>query len=144
MKKIEIFTDGACRGNPGPGGFGALIRYQDKEKHIKGGEKYTTNNKMELMAVISALESLKEPCEVIVTTDSKYVHNGIVEWLPNWKKRNWKTAGNKTVKNIELWQRLENAIAPHKVHWHWIKGHNGHRENEIADELARSAIDELP
>ena len=143
MKKVEIFTDGACRGNPGPGGFGALIRYKDKEKCIKGAEKDTTNNRMELMAVISALEFLKESCEVSVTTDSKYVHDGISKWLPNWKKRNWLTADKKPVKNLELWQRLEVATLRHKIHWHWIKGHTGHRENELADELARKAIDKL-
>lgn len=143
MKKIEIFTDGACRGNPGPGGFGAIVRYKDKEKHINGAEKHTTNNRMEMMAVISALEFLKESCEVDITTDSKYVHNGIVDWLPGWKKRNWLTADKKPVKNQELWQRLEEAVSRHKVRWHWIKGHSGHKENELADELARSAIDKL-
>jgi len=144
MKKIEIFTDGACRGNPGPGGFGAVIRYNNKEKSIKGAEKNTTNNRMELMAVITALEFLTEPCEVFITTDSKYVHDGMVDWIHNWKKRNWLTTDKKPVKNKELWQRLELAISRHnEVHWHWIKGHSGHRENELADELARMAIDEL-
>lgn len=140
---IEAFTDGACRGNPGPGGWGALLRFNGHEKRLFGGEKETTNNRMELMAVIQALESLKRDCSVKVTSDSQYVLKGITEWMDNWKKRGWKTAAKKPVKNIDLWQRLDKAREIHNIEWVWVKGHSGHVENEIADELANQAIDEL-
>ncbi|MFM1896943.1 MAG: hypothetical protein RLZZ385_2017 [Pseudomonadota bacterium] len=140
---MEIFTDGACRGNPGPGGWGVLLRYGEREKTLHGGEIATTNNRMELTAVIRALEALTRPSDVVITTDSKYVLSGITEWLPNWKKRNWKTAGKKPVQNLELWQRLEQLAAQHDIQWQWVKGHSGHPENEIADQLANRGIDEL-
>ncbi|MFT7387560.1 MAG: ribonuclease HI [Candidatus Endobugula sp.] len=140
MKKIEIFSDGACKGNPGPGGWGALLRYGDTEKSLFGGDKHTTNNRMELMAAIEGLTSLKEPCEVDLTTDSQYVRKGITEWIQNWKKNGWKTAAKKPVKNADLWQALDEQVARHTVKWHWVKGHSGHRENEIADELANKGI----
>lgn len=140
---VEIFTDGACRGNPGPGGWGAVMRYKGTEKTLHGGEALTTNNRMELMAAIMGLEALKRPCRVVITTDSQYVRLGITEWLPNWKRRDWKTAGRKPVKNVDLWQRLDAAAAPHHVEWHWVRGHSGHPENEQADALANRAIDEL-
>lgn len=143
MKRIEIFTDGACRGNPGPGGWGALLRYGEHERELFGGEPDTTNNRMELMAAIRALETLREPCEVDLTTDSEYVRKGISEWLPAWKARNWKTADRKPVKNADLWQQLEQAAARHTVRWHWVKGHSGHDENERADQLANRGIDSL-
>ena len=143
MKKIEIFTDGACKGNPGPGGWGALLRYQGNEKALWGGEKNTTNNRMELMAAIEALKSLKEPCQVQLTTDSQYVRKGISEWMQNWKKRNWLTASKKPVKNVDLWQALDAEASQHQIEWHWVKGHSGHRENEIADQLANRGIEEL-
>ena len=142
MKQVEIFTDGACRGNPGPGGWGALIRYQQNEKTLFGGEKDTTNNRMELMAAIQALKALSESCHVQLTTDSQYVRKGITEWLENWKARGWKTASKKPVKNVDLWQDLEQEVSKHKIEWHWVKGHSGHRENEIADQLANQGIDE--
>ncbi|MDQ7075390.1 MAG: ribonuclease HI [Gammaproteobacteria bacterium] len=140
---IEIFTDGACRGNPGPGGWGVLLRYQDTEKELKGGESDTTNNRMELMAAIRGLESLKRESVVALTTDSQYVKKGITEWITNWKKRNWMTAARKPVKNADLWQRLEKAAAPHQVEWKWVKGHSGHIENERVDQLANEGLDEL-
>ncbi len=140
---VEIFTDGACRGNPGPGGWGALMRYGDTEKQLYGGERHTTNNRMELLAAIRALEALKRPCKVTLTTDSQYVRLGITEWLPNWKKRNWKTASKKPVKNDDLWRELDQLAQTHDISWHWVKGHSGHRENEIADDLANRGIDEL-
>ncbi|HFD79585.1 MAG TPA: ribonuclease HI [Gammaproteobacteria bacterium] len=143
MADVEIFTDGACRGNPGPGGWGALLRYGSHEKELYGGEPLTTNNRMELMAAIQALESLKRPCTVRLTTDSSYVRNGITQWLANWKKNGWKTAARKPVKNADLWQRLDRAVQAHKVSWHWVKGHSGHPENERADQLANRGIDEL-
>lgn len=144
MADVEIFTDGACRGNPGPGGWGALLRYGKHEKELYGGEAHTTNNRMELMAAIQALESLTRPCNVRLTTDSVYVRSGITEWLPAWKKRGWKTAARKPVKNVDLWQRLDAAMQRHnKVSWHWVKGHSGHAENERADQLANRGIDEL-
>lgn len=142
-KPVEIFTDGACSGNPGPGGWGAILRYGDKERELSGGEKDTTNNRMELMAAIIALETLKEPCEVSLTTDSKYVMDGITKWIFGWKKKNWKKADNKPVLNADLWQRLDVANARHKVNWNWVKGHAGHAENERCDELARMAIKAL-
>lgn len=143
MTHVDIFTDGACRGNPGPGGWGALMRYGDKEKVLKGAEAETTNNRMELIAAISSLEELKRPCKVNLTTDSKYVLQGITEWMVNWKKRNWKTASKQPVKNVDLWQRLDSATQGHDIDWHWVKGHSGHPENERADELANEAIDEM-
>jgi ribonuclease HI len=142
LKQVDIFTDGACRGNPGPGGWGAILRYGDKEKELFGGEPHTTNNRMELMAAIQALEALKDPCEVNLTTDSQYVRKGITEWLANWKKRNWQTAAKKPVVNKDLWQRLERAAERHRVKWHWVRGHSGHIENERADQLANRGIDE--
>ncbi|MCC1496404.1 ribonuclease HI [Alcanivorax sp. 1008] len=143
MKKIEIYTDGACRGNPGPGGWGALLRYGDHQRELFGGEADTTNNRMELTAAIRALQALKEPCEVDLTTDSEYVRKGISEWLPAWKARNWRTSDRKPVKNADLWKLLEQAAAPHLVRWHWVKGHSGHEENELADQLANRGIDSL-
>jgi ribonuclease HI len=142
-QKVQVFTDGACRGNPGPGGWGALLRYGGNEKELYGAERDTTNNRMELMAAIQALESLKRPCEVTLTTDSQYVRKGITEWIANWKRRGWRTADKKPVKNQDLWQRLDEAAHRHHVHWHWIKGHSGHAENERVDALANKAIDEL-
>jgi ribonuclease HI len=143
LKHIEIFTDGACRGNPGPGGWGALIRYKTIEKEFYGGEKQTTNNRMELTAAIEGLKAVKDRCEISLTTDSQYVRKGITEWLTNWKARGWKTASKKPVKNVDLWQALDEQAARHKVQWHWVKGHSGHRENEFADQLANRGIDEL-
>ena len=143
MKHIEIFTDGACRGNPGPGGWGALLRYNGIERDLFGGERETTNNRMELSAAIEALKALKEPCKVSLTTDSVYVRSGITEWMESWKKRNWKTSARKPVKNVDLWQALDVQNKRHQVEWHWVKGHSGHRENEIADQLANRGIDEL-
>jgi ribonuclease HI len=136
LKKVELFTDGACKGNPGPGGWGVLMRYGDHEKSLYGGEKNTTNNRMELMAAIQGLQELKEPCDVTLTTDSQYVRQGITEWIGNWKKNGWKTAAKKPVKNSDLWQLLDKEVERHKINWQWVKGHSGHRENEIADELA--------
>ncbi|UCC57003.1 MAG: ribonuclease HI [Gammaproteobacteria bacterium] len=138
-----IYTDGACRGNPGPGGWGAILRYNDHEKSLYGAEPLTTNNRMELMAAIQALESLKRPCKVRLTTDSQYVQKGITEWMANWKKRGWKTAARKPVKNADLWVRLDTAVAEHDIQWEWVRGHSGHPENELADTLANQAIDEL-
>jgi ribonuclease HI len=143
MAEVEIFTDGACRGNPGPGGWGVVLRYGTQQKELYGGEQHTTNNRMELMAAIRGLESLKRPCKVDLTTDSVYVRSGITEWLPNWKTNGWKTAARKPVKNADLWQRLDQAAQPHQVSWHWVKGHSGHPENERADQLANLAIDQL-
>lgn len=142
-KQVDAFTDGACRGNPGPGGWGVLLRYAQHEKQLYGGERDTTNNRMELMAAIQALESLKEPCHVRLTTDSVYVQKGISEWLAKWKRNGWKTANKKPVKNVDLWQRLDLATHKHTVEWHWVKGHSGHPENELADSLANRGIDEL-
>jgi|SRR3990167_4273781 len=142
-KQVNLFTDGACRGNPGPGGWGVLIRYNDHEKQLYGAEKYTTNNRMELMAAIEGLKALKEACDISVTTDSQYVRLGITEWLTNWKKRNWKTADKKPVKNQDLWEQLDYEVSRHHIAWHWIKGHSGHVENELVDALANRAIDEL-
>lgn len=138
--KIEIFTDGACRGNPGPGGWGALIRCNGKEKSLSGATADTTNNRMEMMAVIEALKSLESQAKIDITTDSKYVKDGITQWIINWKKRGWKTAANKPVKNVDLWKVLDVLVAKHQVTWYWVKGHSGHRENEHVDELATSAI----
>jgi len=140
---VEMFTDGACRGNPGPGGWGVLMRFKDNEKELHGGETDTTNNRMELMAAIMGLESLTRDCQVELYTDSKYVMQGITEWIHNWKTRGWKTANKKPVKNADLWQRLDRAREQHQVQWHWVKGHSGHAENERADELANKGVDEL-
>jgi ribonuclease HI len=137
---IEIFTDGACSGNPGPGGWGAVLRAGEHEREIKGGEPLTTNNRMELMAAIAALEALKRPSKVLLHTDSNYLRDGITRWLHQWKKRGWRTADNKPVKNVDLWQRLEAAAAPHDVQWIWVRGHAGHPENERADKLAREGM----
>ncbi|MCB9928430.1 MAG: ribonuclease HI [Alphaproteobacteria bacterium] len=139
-KVVEIFTDGACSGNPGPGGWGALLRYGGHEKELAGSEAETTNNRMELMAVIAALEALKRPSPVRLVTDSAYVKNGITQWLPRWKANGWRTAGKKPVKNQDLWERLDRAAAAHRIAWEWVKGHAGHAENERADELARGQI----
>ncbi|PCJ32543.1 MAG: ribonuclease HI [Gammaproteobacteria bacterium] len=139
MNEVEIFTDGACSGNPGPGGWGTLLRSKGVEKELSGGEKDTTNNRMEMMAVIMGLESLTQACQVTVTTDSQYVMKGMMEWLPGWKKRNWKTAANKPVKNVDLWQRMEKAARTHTLEWVWVRGHQGHVENERADGLAVAA-----
>jgi ribonuclease HI len=141
--RVEIFSDGACRGNPGPGGWGALLRYKGHEKLLSGGEAHTTNNRMEMMAAIQALESLRRPCKVRVTTDSQYLHKGITEWLAGWKRRGWKTSDKKPVKNADLWERLDRALEAHEVEWHWVRGHSGHPENERADQLATQAIDKL-
>ena len=143
MKQVEIFTDGACRGNPGPGGWGALLRYQGTERKLYGGERDTTNNRMELQAAIEGLKALKERCAITLTTDSVYVQKGITQWLPGWKKKNWKTAARKPVKNADLWMVLDEQNQRHEVQWCWVKGHSGHRENDIADELANRGIDEL-
>jgi ribonuclease HI len=137
---VEVFTDGACSGNPGPGGWGALLRYKGVERELSGAESDTTNNRMEMMAAIAALEAITRPSQVILTTDSTYVRDGITKWIVGWKRRNWKTAGKKPVKNVDLWQRLEAASAPHAIEWHWVRGHSGHAENERADTLAREAI----
>jgi ribonuclease HI len=139
-RTVTIYTDGACRGNPGPGGWGSVLMYQDHRRELSGGEANTTNNRMELMAVIQALETLNRPCRVTLYTDSTYVMKGMTEWLAGWKQRNWRTANKQPVKNIDLWQRLEKAIAPHEVEWVWVRGHSGVPENERADELATSAI----
>ena len=143
MNKVEIFTDGACKGNPGPGGWGAILRYGTTEKEIYGASKNTTNNIMELTAVIVSLKNLKKPCELIITTDSKYVKNGITEWIHNWKKNGWRTAAKKEVKNKELWIELDSLIQIHSITWDWVKGHSGHPENERADLLANVAIEKL-
>lgn len=143
LKEVEMFVDGACRGNPGPGGWGALLRYNETEKSLSGAQSDTTNNRMELMAVIEGLNSLKERCHVIITTDSQYVKNGMTVWMAGWKKKGWKTANNKPVKNQDLWEQLDEAVSKHSVEWHWVRGHSGHIENERADELARLAIDTL-
>ncbi len=143
MKNVEIFTDGACKGNPGPGGWGALLRYGSIEKSLYGGEANTTNNRMELMAAIAALSALREACEVKITTDSQYVRKGITEWMSGWKRNGWRTAAKEPVKNADLWQRLDELNQKHQVSWHWVKGHSGHRENEIADALANRGIAEL-
>lgn len=143
MDKVEIFTDGACRGNPGPGGWGALLRMGVHEKRMHGGEANTTNNRMELMGAIQALRVLSRPCEVVVWTDSEYVKKGMTEWLAGWKARGWRTAAKAPVKNADLWQLLEAEAARHVVDWRWVKGHAGHPGNEIADQLANKGIDEL-
>lgn len=143
MDHVEIFTDGACSGNPGPGGWGTILRAKGQEKELSGGEKQTTNNQMEMMAVIIGLEALTRPCQVKVTTDSQYVLKGMTEWLAGWKAKNWKTSTKKPVKNVELWQRLDKAAQPHKIEWQWVRGHQGHPENERADKLAVDARDKM-
>ena len=143
MKQVIMYTDGACRGNPGPGGWGALITFEGSSKEMFGGKLDSTNNQMELSAAIEGLAALKEPCTVDLFTDSKYVMDGITQWIHNWKKNSWRTAAKKDVKNKELWQKLDELINFHQVQWHWVKGHSGHRENEIADELANQGIEEL-
>ena len=140
---VDIWTDGACRGNPGRGGWGVVLRAQGLEKQLCGGENHTTNNRMEMMAAIQALSALKRRCRVNLTTDSQYVMKGMQEWLPNWKKRGWRTAGNAPVKNADLWQQLDALCQQHEVHWFWVRGHVGHPENELADQLANRGIDEL-
>ena len=140
---VEMFTDGACSGNPGPGGWGVLLRYGGREQELAGGENHTTNNRMELMAAIQGLESLKRLCRVIIHTDSTYVRNGITQWIERWKAKGWKTAGNKPVKNVDLWKRLEDAAAAHDVTWLWVRGHDGHPGNERADALARRAAESM-
>ena len=146
--EVEIFTDGACSGNPGPGGWGAILRVKKsdgghRERELSGGDPATTNNRMELMAAIRGLETLKRPCKVRLFTDSNYVREGVTKWIHGWKKNGWRTADKKPVKNVELWQRLDAARAPHRVEWIWVKGHSGHVENERADELARAEIDKI-
>jgi len=142
VSKVEIYTDGACRGNPGPGGWGALLLNCDYEREICGGEADTTNNRMELLAAIEALSALKKPCEVVLYTDSVYVQKGITEWLENWKARGWRTAARKPVKNDDLWRRLDEVAAQHRIEWCWVKGHDGNHGNERADELANRGLDE--
>lgn len=143
MQLVEVYTDGGCRGNPGPGGWGALLKYGEHVKELSGYQDDTTNNQMELMAAIQAFEALTRPCKVNITTDSQYVKNGITQWMSGWKIKGWKTAANKPVKNKELWVRLDQAIQKHEVEWHWVKGHSGHPENERVDELANLAMDKL-
>ena len=142
--KVDIFTDGACRGNPGPGGWAALLRYGDTEKMCSGAQEQTTNNRMELMAAIEGLEQLKKPMDVVLTTDSQYVKDGITKWIDGWKKKGWITSQKKPVKNVDLWKRLDEAVANHSVEWKWVKGHSGHIENEMVDQAANIAIDNLP
>jgi ribonuclease HI len=141
--RVVIHTDGACSGNPGPGGWGAILEWGGRRREIKGAEPHTTNNRMELMAAISALEALKRPCDVDLHTDSQYLRQGITGWIHGWKRNGWRTADKKPVKNVDLWQRLDAAVDRHTVHWHWVRGHSGHDLNERADELAREAITEL-
>ena len=140
-RPVEIFTDGACSGNPGPGGWGAILRFGGHEKELCGGEPDTTNNRMELTAAIKALEALKRPVEAVLMTDSAYLRDGVTKWLAQWKSRGWRTADKKPVKNVDLWQRLEAAMAPHRIDWRWIRGHAGHPENERADALARQGLE---
>ena len=143
MTRVEIFTDGACRGNPGPGGWGAILRSSGREREIYGSEQATTNNRMELTAAIRALEALRQRCKIELYTDSQYVSQGITEWIANWKARGWRTSDRKPVKNQDLWQRLDELANIHDVEWHWVRGHDGHPENERADQLANRGIDEL-
>ena len=142
-QSVEIFSDGACKGNPGPGGWGVLLRYGKHEKQLYGGESQTTNNRMELTAVIKGLQGLTRPSRVRVITDSQYVKNGITQWIHNWKRNGWRTSGRQPVKNADLWQTLDREVARHDVEWHWVKGHSGHPENELADRLANRGIEEL-
>jgi len=143
MKQVIIYTDGACLGNPGPGGWGAIVQYSSSEKIVKGAERDTTNNRMELMAAIKGLQSLTECCQVTLYTDSVYVQKGAMEWLLGWKKKNWITAAKQPVKNVDLWLQIDELIAKHKIDWQWVKGHNGHPENERVDQIAREAVLEL-
>lgn len=140
MNRVWMYTDGACSGNPGPGGWGVLLRYNGHERELHGGEPGTTNNRMELSAVIEGLRALKRPCRVVIVTDSQYVKRGIGEWMPRWKRNGWRTSRREPVKNADLWRALDAALAPHTVEWRWVRGHSGHSENERADELARAAI----
>ncbi len=140
---VYLYTDGACRGNPGPGGWGVLLRWKGRDRTLHGGEPHTTNNRMELTAAIQALAALKRPCRVVLVTDSAYLRNGITQWLPRWKSRNWRTASGDPVKNVDLWQQLEEAASRHEIEWKWVKGHSGHPENDRADELANRGIDEM-
>ena len=142
-ERVEIFTDGACKGSPGPGGWGAVLRYKSNEKQLYGGEPETTNNRMELLAVIRALEALTRSTRVLITTDSQYVKKGITEWITNWKRNGWKTAARKPVKNSDLWRQLDQLVDQHDVDWAWVKGHSGHPENELADSLANRGVEEL-
>ena len=142
-KTIEIFTDGACSGNPGPGGWGAILRFQGRDKELSGGHPETTNNQMELQAAIEALKALKEPCSIVLYTDSQYLRQGITLWIHNWKRNGWKTSDKKPVKNQALWEELDGLVKMHAINWHWLKGHAGHPENERCDELARNEIDRL-
>ncbi|KUJ72963.1 ribonuclease HI [Thiomicrospira sp. WB1] len=143
MKKVYLYTDGGCRGNPGPGGWGAVLEYDGHQKCLKGSAPETTNNQMELTAAIRGLEALTRPCDVVLTTDSQYVKNGITQWMANWKRNQWRTAAKKPVKNKALWQALDEAVGRHNVSWHWVKGHAGHPQNELADALANEAMDAL-
>lgn len=143
MKKVKIFTDGACRGNPGPGGWGALLQYNGREKTLYGAEERTTNNRMELLAAIKALSALKESCEIDFTTDSEYLRKGITEWILQWKLKNWEKGVKKQVKNMDLWMKLDSEAQKHKITWHWVKSHSGHLENELVDGLANRGIDEI-
>ena len=143
MKHVYIYTDGACRGNPGPGGWGALLRYGTHEKHLSGSKSHTTNNRMELTAAIEALSTLKESCTIELYTDSQYLQKGITEWMPKWKKNAWRRADKKSIKNVDLWQALDKECQRHHVKWHWIRGHSGHVENDLADRLANQAIDKM-
>ncbi|WP_456407715.1 ribonuclease HI [Thiolapillus sp.] len=142
-KEVRLYTDGACKGNPGPGGWGVLLRYGDVEKELWGGDSATTNNRMELQAVIEGLLALTRPSRVTIVTDSQYVKNGMTQWIHNWKRNGWKTAARKPVKNADLWQRLDDLVHKHDVHWEWVRGHSGHPENERADQLANRGIEEL-
>jgi len=143
LKEVEIFTDGACKGNPGPGGWGALMRSGGHEKELYGGDPHTTNNRMEMTAAIEALRALNQPCRVTLTTDSEYLRKGITEWLAGWKRRGWKTASRQPVKNADLWQTLDQLVAKHEIRWCWVKGHSGHPENERADQLANRGVEEF-
>ncbi len=143
MKEVEIFTDGACKGNPGPGGWGAVMRSGGHEKELYGGAPNTTNNRMEMMAAIEALKALNQRCQVKLTTDSQYLRKGITEWIEGWKRKGWKTASRQPVKNAELWQELDKLVAQHDIQWHWVKGHSGHPENERADQLANKGVEEF-
>jgi ribonuclease HI len=140
---VEIYTDGACKGNPGPGGWGVLLRYKEEEKLLYGGEAHTTNNRMELTAAIKGLEALKRPCIVNLYTDSQYLRQGMMEWLPNWKKNNWRNSKKEPIKNVDLWKILDDLALRHQINWHWVKGHSGHSENDLVDALANQAIEEF-
>ncbi|RZQ57178.1 ribonuclease HI [Pseudidiomarina tainanensis] len=140
-KKVHIYTDGSCLGNPGPGGYGIVIEYGEHKKELSAGYKLTTNNRMEMLAAIKALEALKRPCDIILTTDSQYLRQGIQSWIHNWKKNGWRTSAKKPVKNADLWQALDTAVQRHTIRWDWVKGHNGHPQNERCDELARAAAE---